>query len=161
MTLWVLSIITVVCQWTWPSLVAQTVKNPPAMWENWVWSLDWEDPLEKRMATLSSILAWRIPWKEELGRLQSKGLQRARHDWATKTRLQPVSHRIDSTEPQNHLYCIRETNFSVWDCSRLMTKNGLNSPLFFYPHLCYMPLNFLSRSEIYFPTPGIQVGLMI
>ena len=44
-----------------PSLVAQLVKNPPAMWETWVRFLDWEDPLEKEMATHSSILAWRIP----------------------------------------------------------------------------------------------------
>ena len=45
----------------WTSLVAQTVKNLPAMWENWVKSLGWEDPLEEDMATHSSILAWRIP----------------------------------------------------------------------------------------------------
>ena len=49
----------------WPSLVAQMVKNLPAMWEPWVRSLCQEDPLEKGMATHSSILAWRIPWKEE------------------------------------------------------------------------------------------------
>ena len=49
-------------QYSWASLVAQLVKNPPAMWEIWVWSLDWEDPLEKGKATHSSILAWRIPW---------------------------------------------------------------------------------------------------
>ena len=46
----------------WTFLVAQLVKNPPAMWETWVWSLGWEDPLEKGKATHSSILAWRIPW---------------------------------------------------------------------------------------------------
>ena len=49
-------------QYSWASLVAQLVKNPPAMWETWVWSLGWEDPLEKGKATHSSILAWRIPW---------------------------------------------------------------------------------------------------
>ena len=59
----------------WASLVAQTVKNLPAMWDTQVRSLDWEDPLEKGMATHSSILAWRIPWTEEPGRLQSAGLQ--------------------------------------------------------------------------------------
>ena len=48
-------------QYPWASLVAQLVKNPPAMWETWVQSLCWEDPLEKEMATHSSILAWRIP----------------------------------------------------------------------------------------------------
>ena len=65
--------------------MAQKVRNPPAMWETQVWSLGQEDPLEEGMETLSSITAWRIPWTEELGRLQSKGLQRVRHDWATNT----------------------------------------------------------------------------
>ena len=46
----------------WASLVAQLVKNPPAMWETWVQTLDWEDPLEKGKVTHSSILAWKIPW---------------------------------------------------------------------------------------------------
>ena len=49
-------------QYSWASLVAQLVKNPPAMWETWVQSLGWEDPLEKGKATHSSILTWRIPW---------------------------------------------------------------------------------------------------
>ena len=53
------------------TLVAQTVKNPPARQETWVQSLGWEDPLEKGMAAHSSILAWRIPWTEEPGGLQS------------------------------------------------------------------------------------------
>ena len=55
------------------SLVAQRLKHLPAMWETWVRSLGWEDPLEKEMATHSSVLAWRIPWTEELGGLQSMG----------------------------------------------------------------------------------------
>ena len=49
-------------QYSWVSLVAQLVKNPPAMWETWVRSLGWEDSLEKGKVTHSSILAWRIPW---------------------------------------------------------------------------------------------------
>ena len=57
------------------SLMAQTVKNLPARQETPVRSLGWEDPLEKGMATHSSILAWRIPWTEEPGGLQSMGLQ--------------------------------------------------------------------------------------
>ena len=61
----------------WASLVAQMVKNLPAMWETWVQSLGWGDPLEKGMATHSGILAWRIPWTEEPGGLQSMGSQRA------------------------------------------------------------------------------------
>ena len=60
----------------WASLVAQAVKNLPVIWETRVLSLGWEDPLEKGMATHSSILAWRIPWTEEPGRLQSNGLAR-------------------------------------------------------------------------------------
>ena len=61
------------------SLVAQTVKRLPKTWETWVRSLGQEDPLEKEMATHSSILAWKIPWTEEPGRLESMGLQRG-HD---------------------------------------------------------------------------------
>ena len=49
-------------QYSWASLVAQPVKNPPAMWETWFRSLGWEDPLVKGKAVHSSILAWRIPW---------------------------------------------------------------------------------------------------
>ena len=62
------------------SLVAQSVKSPPAMWETWVQSLGWEDRLEEGMATHSSILAWRIPWMEEPGRLQAMESQRVGHD---------------------------------------------------------------------------------
>ena len=51
------------------TLVAQRLKSLPGMWETWVRSLGWEDPLEKEMATHSSTLAWRIPWREEPGRL--------------------------------------------------------------------------------------------
>ena len=65
------------------SLVAQTVKQLPIMRETRVRSLGWEDPLEKEMATHSSIVAWRIPWTEEPGGLQSTGSQRVRHDWGT------------------------------------------------------------------------------
>ena len=59
---------------------SQTVKNLPARQETWVQFLGWEDPLEKGMATHSSILAWRIPWTEESGGLQSVGLHRVRQD---------------------------------------------------------------------------------
>ena len=65
------------------SLVAQRLKCLPAMRETWVRFLGQEDPLEKEMATHSSTLAWRIPWTEELGGLQSMGSQRVGHDWAT------------------------------------------------------------------------------
>ena len=62
------------------SLVVQMVRSLPTMRETWVRSLGWEDPLEKEMASRSSILAWKIPWMEEPGRLQSVGSQRVRHD---------------------------------------------------------------------------------
>ena len=64
----------------WASLVAQIVKNLPAIQETWVRFLGQEDPLEKGMATHCSILAWRIPWIEETGRLQSMRSQRVGHN---------------------------------------------------------------------------------
>ena len=67
------------------ALVAQTVKNLPTMQETEVQSRGWEDPLKKVMATHSSILVWKTPWTKEPGRLQSKELQRVRHDWTTNT----------------------------------------------------------------------------
>ena len=67
--------------------MAQPVKTLPAMQDTWVWSLGQEDPLEKGMVTCSSILAWEIPWTEELNGLQAMGSQRVRHDWATNTWL--------------------------------------------------------------------------
>ena len=74
-------------QHSWASLVTQMVKNPPVVPETWVWSLDWEDPLEEGMATHSSILAWRIPthrgaWSQ-VG-YSPWGEKESRHDWATK-----------------------------------------------------------------------------
>ena len=62
------------------SLVAQMVKRLPTVWETWVQSLGREDTLEKEMATHSSTLAWKMPWTEECGRLQSMGSQRVGHD---------------------------------------------------------------------------------
>ena len=95
------------------SLVAQTVKRLPATWETWVWSLGWEDPLEKEMATHSSILAWRTPRMEEPGGLQSTGSQRVRHNWATSlllfnllSLLQQITHSCiicSSVSPQGAL----------------------------------------------------------
>ena len=64
------------------------VKNLPAKWQTQVRSLGWEDPLEKVMATHSSILAWEIPWTEEPGKLQSMGLQRLRHHLSAEQQQQ-------------------------------------------------------------------------
>ena len=86
-------------------MVAQRLKHLPAMRETQVWSLDQEDPLEKEMVTCSSILAWRIPWREEPDRLQSTGLQRVGHDWVTSLSLFMVT-------DANCIYC--SDHFTVY-----------------------------------------------
>ena len=100
------------------SLVAQMVRNLPAMQETWVQSLGQEDALEKGMATHSGILAWRIPWMEEPGRLQSVGLQRVWHDGVTNT----LTSRVATV--------MRKWRGSLWDCYRDETpKIGLKEVL--------------------------------
>ena len=96
--------------------VAQMVKNLPTMQETRDWSLGQEDLLEKGMAAHSSILAWRIPWTEKSGGLQSVGSQRVRHDWATNT------HTHTHTHTQN---CQRSCNIrqlTVYKCSSSRDK---------------------------------------
>ena len=78
-------------QYSWASLVAQLVKNPPAMRETWIQSLGWEDSLEKGKATQPSILAWRILWTEEACGLQSMGSQRVSQDWRDSTHAQKMA----------------------------------------------------------------------
>ena len=77
---------------TMASLVGQRIKRLPAMEETQIQSLGGEDPLEKEIATNSSIFAWRIPWTEEPGRLQSSGSLRVGHDWATSLSLFTFTH---------------------------------------------------------------------
>ena len=72
-------------QYSWASLVALVVKKPPAMQETWVWSLGWEDSLEEGTVTHSSILAWRIPWTEDLAGYSPWGSKRVSHSWAAFT----------------------------------------------------------------------------
>ena len=72
--------------------MAQTVKTLPAKQETWIQSPGQEDPVKNGMATLSSILTWRIPWTEEPDRLQSMGLKRVRYDWATNTHTHTHTH---------------------------------------------------------------------
>ena len=114
------------------SLVAQTVKRLPTIRETQVWSLGREDPLEKEMATHPSILAWKIPWTEVPGRLQSMGSQRGRHDWATSLSLFSLS--LDSKSSLAPATCsvfqrglVTAQNINS-HCSRLM-----NLDLSFYP----------------------------
>ena len=74
------------------------VSNLPTMQETWVWSLHWEDPLEKGMATHSSIVAWRFPWTEEAGGLQSMRSQRVGHYWATNTLSESWRNALSSSQ---------------------------------------------------------------
>ena len=81
--------------------MAQVIKNLPAMQESQVWPLGQEDTLQKGMPTHSTILAQRIPWREEPGGLQSMGLQRVRHDWVTKTQTHTGQYlKISDGKPQ-------------------------------------------------------------
>ena len=89
--------------------------------EIWVWSLGWEDPLEEEMATQSSIIAWKTPWTEEPGRLQSMGSQRVRHDWGhahMQTDRQTHTHTHEGTGKRN---IFKERIHSV--------KTQLNAPV--------------------------------
>ena len=94
------------------SLVAQVIKNLPAMQESWVRPLGWEDPLEKGMAILSSILVWRIPWTEEPGGLKCIVSQRVRHDLAcTHTHIHTHTH--PSILILHKLKCLNSTRVFV------------------------------------------------
>ena len=98
--------------YAWASLVAQIRKSPPVMLETWVLSLGWEDPLEKCMATHSSILAWWIPWREEPGGLQSMGSQSVRHDWVTKhSTAEPDQTKVKITH--TYAFTQKETCISI------------------------------------------------
>ena len=99
-------------------IVAQTVKRLPVMQETQVQSLGREDPLEKEMAIHSSILAWRIPWIEAPGRLQSTGSQRVRHNWATSLSLFQFYH---------FKYALSTAYFSSSDLSQLQTHLSVYS----------------------------------
>ena len=89
--------------------------------EMWVWSLGGEDPLEERMATHSSILAWRMPWTEEPGGLQSMGSQRARHDWACTCMHNSIKSKIPEISLMKDLY---KTTRLCWKKSKMTQTNG-------------------------------------
>ena len=88
---------------SWASLVAQSVKNMPAVQETRVRSLGWEDSLEKEMATHSSILVWKVPWTEETGRLQSMELQRVGCNWARDERIKKKKFPETSRRREGHV----------------------------------------------------------
>ena len=116
---------------------AQMVKNLPAMWEARVRSLGQEDPLEEEIETHSRILAWRIPWTQEPGGLQSMGSQRGRHDWVTNTFKIGIL-MVD----------VRFTVVNVWKVLNVvLTQIWLNKwlffPSFFFSPSSVSPLLFL------------------
>ena len=99
------------------------VKNPPEMWETWVWSLGWEDLLEEGMAIHSSILAWGIPRTEKLSGLQSLGSQRIWHDWATKH----ISHFKRYEQMNNSILFIKLSPDTVILCKSIYKFNAVQT----------------------------------
>ena len=114
------SIIVIWLKLPWASLMAQRVKNLPAMQETQVQSLGWEDPLEKGMASHSSILAWRTPWTEEPCGLQFMGSQRVGHHWMTQ---------IQSLHSP-YMYQVL-VKFATW----VNSSNAHSVKLLFYPRI--------------------------
>ena len=104
--------------------VAQMVNNLPLMLETWVRSLGWEEPLEKGKATHSSIPAWRIPWTEEPGRLQSLGLQRVGHNWSTFTHsLTRLVKFIENRQGKGKLLFM-DTKIQICKMKRFLEMDG-------------------------------------
>ena len=111
--------ISLICRST--SLVVQMGRNLPAMQETWVWSLNREDPLEKEMATHSSVLAWSIPWTEKPGWIQFTGSQRVRSNLATE---QPTSYTYYITSAYWVLYIHSLISFSQQSLHFILTEMG-------------------------------------
>ena len=119
------------------SLVAQMVNCLPAIQETRVWSLDWEDPLEKEMETHSSTLAWKIPWMEETDRLQSMGSQRVGHDWGTSLflSLTGVNTRRWGSLGGHLRVCLAQWLYIISDLT--LTNKNLKSSLTHKKNLIY------------------------
>ena len=118
------------------------VKSLPTMRETGVQSLGQEDPLEKEMATHSSVLAWKIPWTEEPGRLQSMGLQRVRHDWGTSLHFtsllsEPAGQKNNNNDKKKQRYKeglqLRNSfkgfwmEYSIWIFRKLWSLSGIKT----------------------------------
>ena len=119
------------------SLVVQTVKNPPAMWDTRVRSLGQENPLENKMATHCNILAWRIPWTGKPGGLQSMALQRVGHDWMTCPSLTLCKHhnflfKLLKFVCFDVLSCESDPKINVFFPCNAMKTNGLQNPTFYF-----------------------------
>ena len=119
-----------------PLGTTQTVKRLSTMRETRVWSLGWKDPLEKEMAIHSRTIAWKIPWTEEPGRLQSMGSQRVRHDWATSLHFKryiEASNLFQLTSMCSIIFCtsisLSVENFSSsTECPTLCDPMDCSSP---------------------------------
>ena len=136
------------------------VENLPALWETWVWSLGWEDPLEKGMATHSNTLAWRTPWTEEPSGLQSMGSQRIRHGYFLYLLSNWASSGLNSSSAKLHVFRLssvlgngatkwKEMQFS----STLFFLIPQSKPYLFY-FLQFSSVQSLSR-VLLFATPWI------
>ena len=147
------------------SLVSQVVKCLPAMWETWVQSLGWEDPLEKEMATHSSILAWKTPLMEEPGRLQSMESQRVAHDWGTSLHFKLLNLDLESPSYIRAGRFIKRcwvltsgddiVSYGLWSPFLWDSTEKIHHP-FFLKYTCYLQKNFntmlsciISDSSIY------------
>ena len=126
-------------QYSWASLLAQTVKNLPAMRATWGWSLGWENPLEEELATHSSILVSRLLWTEEPGRPQSKGSQRVGHGWAKHIHSMHTGISIDISIFK-HL-CLQEAKY---ECILLSNSHLFSKYIIVAFFLC---LSVISHSD--------------
>ena len=148
------------------SLVAQTVKNLLVMRETWIWSLGWEAPLKKGMATHCSILAWRIPWTEESGRLQPMGSQsqtQIQSDWITLLYSRKLTQHCKSTILQYNT-CLKKKKDYVWRQAILNELNEVNHFLHIQivlsgkimkdqngqKHISSSPVDFTHQGYLYF-----------
>ena len=136
------------------SLAAQMVKRLSAMWETWVQPLGcWEDPLETEMATHSSTLAWKIPWMEEPGGLQSMGLQRVGHDWETSL------HFVTREKLVSWSGCRLEKNFQMWN--RMRGKYSLLQWEMLLEREVSSRENWQQGSLVHFYAQGTRSGIVV
>ena len=127
------------------------VKNLPAVQETWVWSWVQKDPLEKGMATHSSILAWRIPWTEEPGEPQSMGSQRVRHDWVTNTSIWTTkySKELSDTSLMDHGKCLNQEMFSMWGTTSHNSPRWRQTLLVFLWYIFLIFMNFTQYINVF------------
>ena len=131
---------------TMTPLVAHVVKHLTTMQETQVWSLGWEDPLEKEMATHSSTLAWKIPWTEEPGRLQSMMSQRVGHDWVTL--LTQCRRGFPCSSVVKNRPAMQETWVQFLDQEDPLRRE-------WQPTLVFCLENFMDRGALWATVPGV------